>query len=84
MSDRCSRQFMGSCRTVVADTVWSCQTDVEDSLRGHVGPLKQTLCGRVRCRRQFTGSCRTVVAGQFTGSCRTVVEDSLRGHVGPM
>ncbi|CAL5424583.1 unnamed protein product [Camellia sinensis] len=48
VSDRCSRQFTGSCRTVVADTVWSCQTDVEDSLWGHVGPLYRS-CGGAQC-----------------------------------
>ncbi|CAL5359321.1 unnamed protein product [Camellia sinensis] len=45
MSDRCRRQFTGSCRTVVAgqftrscrtdvaDTVWSCQTVVVEANR---------------------------------------------------
>ncbi|CAL5330459.1 unnamed protein product [Camellia sinensis] len=41
MSDRCKRQFTGSCRTVV-----------EDSLRGHVGPMYRTVYGVMsdRCR----------------------------------
>ena len=40
MSDRCRRHFMGSCRTVVEDSLWGhVGPFVEDSLWGHVGPL---------------------------------------------
>ena len=38
VSDRWGRHCMVR-HNVVEDTVWWCQTDVEDSLWGHVGPL---------------------------------------------